>query len=131
MRYAIVRNGTVENVVEWDGDTSAWTPPEGADAVLVGDGMTPYIGLGYVNGEFERPALPQPTPAEILANNTATRDALLNQATQAIAPLQDAVDLDMATDAETALLKQWKQYRVAVNRIDLTQASPVWPAAPA
>jgi hypothetical protein len=48
----------------------------------------------------------------------------------AIAPLQDAVDLDEATQAETDQLKKWKQYRVAVNRIDLTQASPVWPLQP-
>lgn len=63
--------------------------------------------------------------------NTGGRDTLLMQAALAIAPLQDAVDLDVATDAETALLKLWKQYRVAVNRVDLTQASPTWPIAPA
>lgn len=131
MSYAIVNAGVVVNVVEWDGDTAIWSPPEGTEAVLVQEGMTPYIGLAYANGVFAQPVPPQITPAEILANNTATRDALLNQAALAIAPLQDAVDLSMATSAETASLTLWKQYRVAVNRIDLTQASPVWPTAPA
>ena len=28
-------------------------------------------------------------------------------------------------------LKQWKQYRIAVNRVDVTQVSPAWPAPPA
>lgn len=84
----------------------------------------------YDGSSFAPYVAPPPSPAEILAANTSTRDALLAQATMIIAPLQDAADLDEATDAETALLKKWKQYRVAVNREDLTQASPVWPANP-
>ncbi|BFT62419.1 tail fiber assembly protein [Pseudomonas moorei] len=62
--------------------------------------------------------------------NTSTHNYLVAQATLAIAPLQDAVDLDDATAEETALLKKWKQYRVAVNRIDLTQPYPIWPPQP-
>ncbi|MDP9153936.1 MAG: tail fiber assembly protein [Pseudomonadota bacterium] len=84
----------------------------------------------YDGSVFAAPVPYQPSPEEIKASNTTTRDALLSQATAAIAPLQDAVDLDMATDADTAALKAWKTYRVLVNRADLTQASPVWPAAP-
>ena len=52
----------------------------------------------------------------------------------AIAPLQDAVDLDEATDAETALLKEWKRYRVALNRLPEQADYPAnieWPAPPA
>lgn len=52
----------------------------------------------------------------------------------AIAPLQDAVDLDEAIDAETALLKQWKRYRVALNRLPEQAGYPEtieWPTPPA
>lgn len=70
-----------------------------------------------------------PTKGSV-SQNAAARDILLSNAALAIAPLQDAVDLDEATDAETALLKQWKQYRVALNRVDLTQAAPAWPTPP-
>jgi hypothetical protein len=84
----------------------------------------------YSDGVFAPPVPYQPTPEETLAENIRSRDAYLSQATLAIAPLQDAVDLDEATQAETDQLKKWKQYRVAVNRIDLTQASPVWPLQP-
>jgi len=35
--------------------------------------------------------------------------------------LQDAEDLDEATADDAALLKNWKQYRVAVNCADLTK----------
>ncbi len=56
------------------------------------------------------------------------------QADQAIAPLQDAVDLDEATEAEVLRLKEWKRYRVALNRLSEQPGYPVvidWPAPPA
>lgn len=56
------------------------------------------------------------------------RDELLRLAALRIAPLQDAVDLDMATSEEVAALVALKQYRVELNRIDL--AAPVWPEQP-
>lgn len=60
----------------------------------------------------------------------AERDRLLQLAAIRIAPLQDALDLDDATAEEGALLKKWKQYRVALNRLDL-YADPVqWPSQP-
>lgn len=80
---------------------------------------------------FKAPVIRQPTAEEILASNTANRDVMQAIATLAIAPLQDAVDLEDATTAEIALLKKWRQYRVAVNRIDLTVPDPVWPTSPA
>lgn len=59
------------------------------------------------------------------------RDRLLAIAALVIAPLQDAVDLNDATAAETAQLKRWKQYRVEVNRVDLSDVPVVWPDQPA
>lgn len=53
---------------------------------------------------------------------------LLTEANIAIAPLQDAFELDMATDAEKALLLEWKKYRVLLMRVDT--AKPVWPIPP-
>jgi hypothetical protein len=80
---------------------------------------------------FAPPVPWAPSPEQILASNTYLRDFFLSAATLAIGPLQDAVDLDMATPEEVALLKKWKLYRVAINRIDLTVALPAWPDAPA
>ena len=34
-KYAIVESNKVTNIVEWDGDTSTWTPPTGSTMVLV------------------------------------------------------------------------------------------------
>lgn len=53
---------------------------------------------------------------------------LLAEASIAIAPLQDAFELDMTTDAEKALLLAWKKYRVLLMRVDT--AKPVWPTSP-
>lgn len=61
------------------------------------------------------------------------RDILLAQAAIRIAPLQDAVDLGESTDEETAMLKQWKLYRVALNRIEQQSGYPLsveWPVTP-
>lgn len=56
---------------------------------------------------------------------------LMKQAHDTIAPLQDAVDLDMATDAEKAALLAWKKYRVLLNRVDITKAPDIeWPEPP-
>ncbi|MDE9496251.1 tail fiber assembly protein, partial [Xenorhabdus bovienii] len=52
-------------------------------------------------------------------------------ADSAIAPLQDAVDLGMATDTEKAGLTEWRKYRVLLNRVDCTTAPDVqWPEQP-
>lgn len=53
----------------------------------------------------------------------------LNQANNVIATLQDAVQLDMATDKELATLQEWKKYRVLLSRVDVSK--PVWPQRPA
>ncbi len=59
------------------------------------------------------------------------RDSLLLTAYSAITPLQYAADLDDATDEESALLKEWKQYVVAINRLDLSAAPDIiWPETP-
>ncbi|MBK5343915.1 tail fiber assembly protein [Pseudomonas sp. TH49] len=54
-------------------------------------------------------------------------------ADKAIAPLQDAVDIDDATDADVVLLKAWKKYRVALNRLPDDPGYPSnisWPVTP-
>ncbi|MCT9014628.1 tail fiber assembly protein [Cupriavidus gilardii] len=74
---------------------------------------------------------PPPLPPEqLLAANTALRNRLLAEAAERMAPLQDAVDLGMATEEEQARLLQWKQYRIALSRLDLTLAPVPWPGTP-
>lgn len=55
----------------------------------------------------------------------------ISEAASAITMLNDAVDLGMATETETAQLEQWKKYRVLLNRLDLSTAQDInWPEKP-
>ncbi|WP_264384079.1 tail fiber assembly protein [Siccibacter colletis] len=56
---------------------------------------------------------------------------LLNSSSQEISTLQDAVDLEMATESEAARLLALKKYRVLLNRVDTSTAPDIiWPSAP-
>jgi hypothetical protein len=71
---------------------------------------------------------------QLVAGVTAELARSRAVADQAIAPLQDAVDLDVATEAEADLLKSWKRYRVALSRLHEQAGYPTeidWPAPPA
>ena len=60
-----------------------------------------------------------------------TKNSLMQVASEHIAPLQDAVDLEIATEEETLLLEAWKKYRVLLNRVNTTTAPDIeWPTVP-
>jgi hypothetical protein len=102
-----------------------------ASMVPIPEGVQVNPGDGW-DGSIFSPA--PPAPERSAADVLAQRDALLAFATLRIAPLQDAVDLDESTADETAALKAWKQYRVALSRIETDQGFPAsvdWPKAPA
>lgn len=67
-RWCIVRNGTVENVVLWDGDTKTWSPPEGTDVVPAEGGVGVgdlWDGQAFTHVEPVTPE-PEPDPFELL-----------------------------------------------------------------
>ncbi|MEM8187608.1 tail fiber assembly protein [Morganella morganii] len=75
---------------------------------------------------------PPPTHEQLVAEAEMKKQYLLSEAADAIAPLQDAADLDMAIPEEESALKEWKKYRVLVNRVDTSLgAAVVWPTRPA
>ncbi|HBL6727550.1 TPA: tail fiber assembly protein [Serratia liquefaciens] len=52
-------------------------------------------------------------------------------AAAAIAPLQYAVDTELATEDDNVMLLAWKKYRVALSRIDINAAPDItWPETP-
>jgi hypothetical protein len=90
----------------------------------------PAAGWNYDGSTFSAPVVPIASADEVLDSNTTSRDALLSLASTAIAPLQMAVSLGEATEAETALAKGWVAYSRAVKAVDLRQSNPTWPTAP-
>jgi len=72
-----------------------------------------------------------PTPVDHVSRAEANKQSLLQLATQSIAPLQDAVELELASEEEIALLTAWKKYRVMLNRLDTSVAPDInWPEVP-
>ena len=130
--YARVGDGVVCEVLITDGDITEMFAP-GMGWIEVSIGMD-EIAEGWIYDSeadtFSPPNPHVPTLEEVVNANTASRDYFLSAATKAIAPLQYAVDLGMDTEEESARLTAWKRYCVTVNRIDLTEPSPTWPAMP-
>lgn len=95
----------------------------------VPDALTDDNTWQFIDGEI----IPREyTPAEQTDKAGGEKLARLAYAANVIAPLQDAVDLGMATDEELAQLKAWKTYRVLLSRIDISHAPEIdWPPLPA
>lgn len=114
---------------ESSGDVYAYDQ-EAVDTGFVRDGLRPMTAQ-----EIDAHLAPTPlTIEQQAAAAMAERDSLLQAAGLRMAPLQDAVDLDEATEAEAAALKEWKRYRVALNRLPDQAGYPAeidWPTPPA
>uniref|UniRef100_UPI0036DE51D6 tail fiber assembly protein n=1 Tax=Photorhabdus sp. RM322S TaxID=3342825 RepID=UPI0036DE51D6 len=94
----------------------------------------PLIGKTLSSGEDGLPCwedIPSPTKEELISITEAQRAQFIFLANEKITPLSDAVELDIATNEEALLLKEWKKYRVMLNRIDTSKALEIdWPIAP-
>jgi len=78
--------------------------------------------------------MPVPQPIDPLERAQAEIARLRAVADYAVAPLQDAVDVDEATETDVAALKAWKKYRVALKRVPDQAGYPGsidWPEVPA
>lgn len=94
---------------------------------------TPSVLSSDENGRPITVPAPGQTPEQVLNGALLQRDRLIGVSATRIAPLQDAVDLEVATPAEVAMLKKWKQYRIAVNRVPDQEGFPTqitWPTQP-
>lgn len=89
--------------------------------------LTPYDvweGEKWVTNEGMKKA------AEIEAA-AGKKSFLIQSAGDAIGPLQDAIELGMATDEEKTLYDAWRKYRVLLTRVDVLQSLNIdWPEKP-
>ncbi|MEQ4655703.1 tail fiber assembly protein [Providencia manganoxydans] len=69
--------------------------------------------------------------ASLIAEADNEKAQRLDEANSTIMYLQEAVDVDLATEAETTALQEWKKYRVLLNRVDTSTAPNIdWPEKP-
>lgn len=112
-----------------DYDISALWPADMSIAEI----ETKDVPEGFsINGEwfFDGEKI-TPVPVDHLATAKLERQSLLNEASDAIAPLRDAEELGIATEDELAALTLWKRYRVMLNRLDISSAPDIeWPEKP-
>lgn len=136
--YALVKDGIVINTILWDNEDQSdfdYGKSSGVEAVEVAEGTAVDIGYLYSKGKLSAPPLTDEQKAEIesrqIASNLSLKEFLLSEATQRRDILQDAVDLDEATDEETTALPFWKKYRVLLSRVDANTADTItWPSKP-
>ncbi len=106
---------------------------DGSQDDFIKDGLKRLTDKEWAKIRKEQEAALAPTPEQVLLDANAQRDRLLVVAGLRIAPLQDAMDLGDALKDEETELKAWKQYRVALNRVQLQPGFPAaidWPSEP-
>ncbi|MEQ4660330.1 tail fiber assembly protein [Providencia rettgeri] len=81
--------------------------------------------------EVEAYLNPPVSKEQLIAEAEEQKQSLLAEANNAIAPLQYAENLGIATAEESALLVDWQKYSVYLNRIDTSLAPDIdWPLKP-
>ncbi|MGG5798178.1 tail fiber assembly protein [Edwardsiella tarda] len=112
-----------------DKDASAICPDGGSvvEVDVLPDGVDVNGNWQFVDGNITHRIY---TSDELTFQANRNKQNLLAEATKAIAPLQDAVDLGEATPEEEARLKAWKKFRVNVNRVDTSQLPATFPPMP-
>ncbi|MDE7599685.1 tail fiber assembly protein [Enterobacter asburiae] len=115
-------------VIAYETDVSFMGMQEGRNVYEVDPANVPANVLG--NFKFSDGAFIDIRPSDEDAARQKRAD-LMTDADKAIAPLQDAVDLGIASNEERELLLEWKKYRVQLNRVDVTKAPDIdWPVKP-
>jgi len=127
--YARIENQHVAEIVSLSVQPSEIYHPSLEWIDITSLAEVPEVGYLYNDGRFAAPAV-KTENAVLVAK--ATHTLLMEEANNAIAPLQDAVDINIATDEEVTRLAEWKKYRVLLSRVNMQNAPDIeWPTKPA
>ncbi|EMS3774133.1 tail fiber assembly protein [Escherichia coli] len=135
--YSKETGGFYDDRLKEDYDKNGSWP---SDTVHIPDDLYDELLSGYGNGKIiiangdGYPMLSDPQPMSLedrvsIAENT--KSSLMNDVSIKISTLQDAVDMDIATDEEIEMLTKLKRYRVLLNRVDTSVDADIsWPEMP-
>lgn len=88
----------------------------------------PDVNYRYSDGMFTASVADAESAVLIASSRLASE---MEEANRTIAPLQDAVDISIATDEEINRLAEWKRFRVALSRVSIRQLTNTeWPVKP-
>ncbi|WP_409249239.1 tail fiber assembly protein [Enterobacter hormaechei] len=135
--YSASQNGFYNDLLKHD-YTVAGTWPD--DVSELSERWYQYLISGQSKGkiivanEYGQPVLANPpeiTKEQLGIEAENKKSALMLEVNNILAPLQDAVDLGLATSKEEALLLEWKKYRILLNRVETSKAPDIeWPVKP-
>ena len=77
MRYIIIKDGTVENIIEWDGVTN-WSPPPGCTIELVDEYSAISMRWTKVEGVWTAPPAPDPIVPQVIPMNKALKQLVIS-----------------------------------------------------
>ncbi|XWO09054.1 tail fiber assembly protein [Pseudomonas hunanensis] len=113
-------------------------PADGKVALPIPDALLPSPSKGYAGVDWSQvvTAEDQAQVEVQLKHDSGIAEVARRRlaADAAIAPLQDAVDLDDASAEEADRLKAWKRYRISLSRLPEQTGWPIeieWPELPA
>lgn len=94
-------------------------PPKGKIRVTGKDGLPHWVNA------------PSPLKTDFVVAAENEKHRLMKIAIMNIAPLADAIELEIATKNEALMYTMWRQYRVLLNRVDTSTAPNIeWPIVP-
>jgi hypothetical protein len=127
MRYAIIDNINVINVIDYDEQPS--NPPPGfQEPIIAVQNDTAQIGWTYVDGQFIAPSQPAPTPEELIQKCKEIATGILSFTDwTAIPDVADPLKSNPYLENQADFVAYRSTIRnYAVNPV----VDPVWPTQP-
>ncbi|MDK4549763.1 tail fiber assembly protein [Enterobacter roggenkampii] len=129
-RYALIKDGVVENLVSWDGRGDLFSE---FLTVELNDDSVASVGWSYDGKKFMPPPEPEKTHEELVAEADEEKHSRLDYAASKIVIWQTKLLMGRnLTTAETTSLNAWMDYIDAVTLIDTETAPDTidWPLPP-
>ncbi|MCV5205246.1 tail fiber assembly protein [Escherichia coli] len=130
MRYAVIENAIVVNIIFWDGETE-FAVSDNQQLVNISD-VDAGIGWSYSAGIFTAPPPPEKSHDELVAEAEQQKQTLIDAAMASISLIQLKLQAGRKlTQAETTRLNAVLDYIDAVTATD-TRTAPdvIWPELP-